>query len=90
MTLRLIQEAASKTTATRERILERMRAVEPDAHTGRLRALARRLVARLSPRAPGCAFCPAAANDAWMIDPLGRVHGLCPHCLERKRLVRGG
>jgi hypothetical protein len=60
-----------------------MGAVEPDARTGRPRKWAWRLVARLSPRAPKCAFCPADANDAWMVDPLGRVHGLCPHCLER-------
>jgi hypothetical protein len=60
-----------------------MGAVEPDAHTGKPRALAWRLIGRLRPRAPNCAFCPAAASDVWMIDPLGRVHGLCPHCLER-------
>jgi hypothetical protein len=62
-----------------------MRAVEPDAHAGGLRSRAWRLVARLRPRAPSCAYCPGDATDAWMIDPMGRVHGLCPHCLERMR-----
>ena len=69
-----------------------MGAVEPDAYTGRLRTRAGRFLARLWPSTPRCAFCPAAANDAWVIDPLGRVHGLCQHCLEtmRARVVAQG
>jgi hypothetical protein len=62
-----------------------MRAMEPDARMGGLRSRAWRLVGRLRPAAPKCAFCLADASDVWMIDPLGRVHGLCPHCLERAR-----
>ncbi len=44
-----------------------------------------RLAASLRPGPPRCLFCPGTASGGWMIDPLGHVHGVCLHCLERTR-----
>jgi hypothetical protein len=62
-----------------------MRSAEPLAHPGGLRLRAWQMAVRLFPRTPTCAFCPGTASEGWMIDPLGRAHGICGHCLERMR-----
>jgi len=44
-----------------------------------------RVAASLPPGPPRCLYCAGAARDGWMIDPMGHVHGVCLHCLERAR-----